>query len=277
MADPRARKLSFYHYGATTVFAARADQRFGYCLYVPSGYDDDAAEPWPVVVVVHATDRTAQRYRDAFADFAEAYGVVVVAPLFPAGIGAPGDLDGYKFVESHGVRYDMVLLAILDEVAGLYRVDVERVLLHGFSGGGHFAHRFLYLHPERLRAVSIGAPGAVTLLDETRPWWTGVADLEARFGRPIDLDAMSRVAVQTVIGADDTDTWEITFTPAAPLWMEGANDAGVTRLDRIDALRRSLERAGVAVRHDVVPGTGHLGWPLVPAVQAFFADVLARS
>lgn len=277
MTGTLPRRLSFYHYGATTLFASRFDERLSYCLYVPADYHDDVAEPYPLVVAVHATDRTAQGYRDAFAGFAAEHRAIVLAPLFPAGIDAPGDLEGYKLIRTDGLRYDLALLAMLDEVAGLYRVDVSRVLLHGFSGGGHFAHRFLYLHPERLLAVSIGAPGLVTLLDERRPWWTGVADLEERFGRPLDLDALRAVAVQTVIGADDVETWEITIPPGSPLWVEGANDAGATRLDRLDALAASLRARGLDVRQDVVPGVAHRGWPLVPVVQEFFAAVLDRA
>jgi poly(3-hydroxybutyrate) depolymerase len=271
------RRLGFYRYGATPLYASRFDQRLSYCLYVPSHYHDDVADPYALVVVVHATDRTAQGYRDAFAEFAEAHRAIVLAPLFPAGVDAPGDLEGYKLIRSGGLRYDLALLSILDEVAELYRVDARRVLLHGFSGGGHFAHRFLYLHPERLRAVSIGAPGLVTLLDDTRPWWVGVADVEGRFGRALDLAAIRAVPVQTVIGAEDVQTWEITIPPGSALWVEGANDAGVTRLDRIDALAASLRAAGADVRRDVVPGVAHRGWPLVPVVQEFFADVLSAS
>ena len=47
----------------------------------------------------------------------------------------------------------------------------------GFSGGAQFAHRFLYIHPGRLRAVSLGAPGLVTMLDETRAWWVGTGGM----------------------------------------------------------------------------------------------------
>ena len=64
----------------------------------------------------------------------------------------------------------------------------------------------------------------------------------------------------------------LTIPPGSPLWLEGANDAGRTRLDRIAALADSLERAGLTVRRDVVEGVPHLGYPLVPAVEAFFAD-----
>jgi dienelactone hydrolase len=268
------RRLGVYHYGRTTTFAAAADPRASYCLYVPKAYDDDAAEPWPLLVAMHGTQRTFQAYRDAFRDFAEAHGVVVLAPLFPAGVPNPGDVDGYKYVELGGIRFDLLLLAILDEVAGLYRVDAERILLFGFSGGGHFVHRFLYLHPERLRAVSVGAPGSVTLLGDPRPFWVGTGDFAERFGRPIDLEALRRVAVQTVIGAEDTETWEITHSPGSLHWLEGANDAGATRLDRIAALADSLERAAVAVRRDVVPGVGHSGTKVLGPVQEFFAAQL---
>jgi dienelactone hydrolase len=274
VSAPPRRRLSAYHYGKTAVFAAQADQRASYCLYVPTSYEDDAAEPYPVVVAMHGTLRTFQAYRDGFADFAEANRAVVLAPLFPAGVGRAGDPDGYKFIEFEGIRYDELLLAILDEVAALYRLDVERVLLHGFSGGAHFAHRFLYLHPERLRAVSIGAPGAVTLLDFDRPWWIGVADVEERFGRAVDVDALRRVAVQTVVGELDTETWEITIPQGSWKWMPGANDSGVTRIDRIRALADSLEAAGIAVRRDVVPRIGHSGTKALGPVKEFFAEQL---
>ncbi len=266
--------ISHYGFGRTTLFACQADQRFSYCLYLPESYDEAGTASYPLVVVVHGTNRTAQEYRDAFVDFAEAEGVIVLAPLFPAGIGEPGELSGYKFVASHGVRYDLVLLAMIEEVATTYRVERDRFLLHGFSGGGHFAHRFFYLRPDRLLAVSIGAPGMVTLLDQDRDWWLGVRDIEARFGRPLDRAAMAEVPVQLVIGGDDTETWEITIEPGGRYWMPGANDAGRTRLDRLASLRQSFEAAGIRVRHDIVPGVGHRGFAILEPVKAFFADVL---
>ena len=36
----------------------------------------------------------------------------------------------------------------------------QRFALFGYSGGGHFVHRFFMLHPQRLWALSIGAPAA---------------------------------------------------------------------------------------------------------------------
>jgi hypothetical protein len=167
-------------------------------------------------------------------------------------------------------------LSMIDEVAAKYRLESDRFLLHGFSGGGHFAHRFFYLHPSRLKAVSIAAPGVVTLLDASRNWWPGVGDLEEQFGTSLDLDAMRRVRVQMVIGADDTDTWEIN-DPDRPGFVRGEATVGTTRLQRLRALRESFETHGIEVQHDLVPGVTHEGYKLIPTAQAFFAEVLSED
>ncbi len=90
------------------------------------------------------------------------------------------------------IRYDHILLAMVDEVGERLGRTFADFMLFGFSGGGHFAHRFFYLHPQRLSAVSIGAPGAVTLIDDQRDYWVGTRDLAARFGTAIDLPAMRK-------------------------------------------------------------------------------------
>lgn len=280
-ATPRraghGKKLSYYGFGKTTMFACQYDQRFSYCLYVPQDYDEDGDTTYPVAVIVHGTNRPAQEYRDRFADFAEREQCIILAPLFPSGIIEPGDLNNYKFIKFHDIRFDHVLLAMIDEVAESYRIEPDRFLLHGFSGGGHFAHRFFYLHPGRLLGVSIGAPGVVTLLDERYPWWVGVSGLQEEFGVSLDIPAMREVAVHMVVGGDDTETWEITVPEGSRLWMPDANMAGVTRIDRLASLRDSFESHDIQVRHDVAPGVAHNGYQTLEYVQEFFSDVLSKQ
>jgi len=265
--DPR----DFYHTGKTTVFAARRDQRFSYCLYLP---DTAGTSRLPLVVLVHGTERGNVAYRDAFADFAEEHGCAILAPLFPAGIDDPEDLHNYKFIEYRGIRFDRVLLDMVDEVAARYAIDASRFLLHGFSGGGQFTHRFFYLHPGRLAAASIGAPGRVTLLDPERRWWLGTGGFADLFGRDVDLDALRRVRVQMVVGDRDTDTWEIN-NPGDTNWLDGAERAGATRIERLRTLREDYERHDIGVRFDLVPGVAHDGSGVLPAVKEFFSDALA--
>lgn len=271
------KAISYYGFGKTAMYACQYDQRFSYCLYVPQSYDEDGDQTYPLAVIVHGTNRPAQEYRDRFADFAEREQCVILAPLFPCGIIEPGELNNYKWIKFHDIRFDRVLLAMVDEVARTYRLRADRFLLHGFSGGGHFAHRFFYLHPRRLLGVSIGAPGVVTLLDETQDWWVGVRNLEEEFGIALDIPAMREVPVHMIIGGDDTETWEITIEPGNERWMPGAGDAGVTRLDRMASLRASFERHGIAVEQATVPGIGHNGYALLEPVKAFFAKTMASG
>ncbi len=156
--EPAQRGKQMYLRGATAVFACKADPRFSYCMFVPPDDDGDIAGH-ELIVAVHGTGRTMNAYRDGFAPFARYNKCVVLAPLFP--IGPLGDdyRDGFKYLIEGDIRYDHVLLAMVKEVGDRLDRTFERFMLFGFSGGGHFAHLFFYLHPDRLLAVSIGAPG----------------------------------------------------------------------------------------------------------------------
>lgn len=274
-ANPNVAPLNFYRRGRTPLFASRMDQRFSWCYYIPTGYDAHAETVHPLAVLVHGSLRDADILRDEFIDFAEAHQCVLLAPLFPAGIDDAEDLHNYKHMIYHGIRYDLILLDMIDELATRYRVHGDRVLMHGFSGGAQFAHRFLYLHPGRLRAVSIGAPGTVTLPDDRRDWWVGVKGMEEIFRQPFDIEAMRRVAVQLVIGDADIETWDVTVGPQSAFWMEGINDSGETRVERLRTLEAGLKAIGLAPRFDTVPGVSHDGTGIQGPVKAFFSAVLA--
>ena len=269
------KRLTYYDFGRTPFFALQTDKRFSYCLAVPEDYDEDSGKSYTLVILVHGTERSAAMYRDQFMAFAAAHDCIVLAPLFPANMTSADDLSSYKFIAHGGIRYDHVLFDMIEEVAGKYRLASKNFLLHGFSGGGHFAHRLFILHPGRFLGVSIGAPGLVTLLDPALRWWAGIADIEELFGITPDIGAMRAVPVHMVIGDADRDTWEITMTPGGEWWVEGANDAGPTRLDRLAALRNSFEANGIKVECDFVPGVEHVGIKLLAPVRDFMARVLA--
>lgn len=263
---------------ATVTFACAADPRFSFSLYVPRGYAVDCGEPWPLCVVVHGSLRNAAGFRDGFAAFADAERVVLLAPLFPAEVDGRSDDHNYKFLAYRDIRFDRLLLSMIAQAAALYRLQSERVLLFGFSGGGQFVHRFFYLHPDRLLAVSIGAPGLVTLLGN-QPWWVGTGNLAAVLGTGPDIAAMRGVPVQMIAGDGDTATDEITVEPESRLYQPGANDAGTTRIERLRTLAAKFTQAGIGVRFDLVPGVAHDGLrpELLQRVQQFFADTLAET
>jgi predicted esterase len=224
---------------------------------------------------MHGTGRSFIEYRNAFAAFARWHNCIVLAPLFPVGVLGDDNRSGFKYIAEGDIRYDTVLLDIVAEVEARYGVAFAQFALFGYSGGGHFAHRFLYLHPARLWAVSIGAAGSVTLPDASRDWWVGIRDLEARFGIAFDAGAVARVPIQVVVGAADLETWEITHREGGRYWMPGANDAGRTRPERAKTLANALEALGARVRFDLIPNMAHDGMKAIGTVESFVADVLA--
>ena len=269
--------LSYYDFGATTTYAAASDPRCAWCCYIPESYEEEGDQTYPLAVIVHGTERGMHYYRTAFADFAEAQQVIVLCPLFPVNLAFPGDLSSYKILRYGDLHYDRILLGMIDEVQAKWRIAGRRVLMYGFSGGGHFTHRFLYLHPERLLAAAVGAPGIVTLLDDRHDFWVGTGDLENRFGRAADREAIARVPVLLIAGAEDKETWEIAINKGDPWWMEGADLAGADRVTRLQALHESLTRAGVDASVTLVPGERHDDRKLIPLVKDFFAKQLDRA
>jgi predicted esterase len=268
-----ARAKAIYDYGQTAIFASQADPRLHMVLYVPPTAAD--GRKLDLLVAVHGTGRTsAIDFRDGFAEFGLYNDCAILCPIFPVGVLGDGARSGYKFLEEGDIRYDQVVLAMVAEMADKYRQDWAKFAMFGFSGGGHFVHRFTILHPEKLWAASIGAPGSVTLLDPTRDWWIGIRDLEARFGKAFRPEDLAKVPVHMIVGDADLETWEITHKPGGKYYMDGANDAGKTRPERLAALASSFRKAGVDVTFDRVPGVSHDRLKVLGYVKAFLAKVL---
>jgi hypothetical protein len=274
-SEAAARAKALYEYGPTSIYSSKHDARFPYCLYVPPSLGEGGEKP-ELIVAMHGTGRGFTGYRDAFSSFARWNNCIVLAPLFPIGVMGDGYRDGFKYMREGNLRYDHILLAIVEEVSERYGIAFDRFGLFGYSGGGHFTHRFLMLQPQKLWAASIGAPGSVTLLDPSRDWWVGTRNFAELFGQELDIPAMKQVAVQMVVGAADLETWEITHKPGGRNWMPDANHAGANRPERLASLRDNFAAHGIAARFDLVPNTPHDGVKVVPVVEDFFAGELRR-
>lgn len=253
--------------GSTPFQAYLRDPRFSYSMYIPTAYRD-IPEALPLHVAVHGTARHAEHTRDRIAALAEERGIAVLAPLFPMGIDDPDDVHNYKTLLYNGIRFDEILLGMIDEAAERWRLEAAQFSLSGFSGGGQFAHRFLYLHPARLRAVSIGAPGRVTL-PEDEPWPLGLRDVSELFGITPQLETIVTVPIQVIVGDADL---------AADVLAAVANDpfearAGATRVDRARRLAAELTGLGADVETVLVPGVAHDA----DAVAPFVTDFLRRA
>lgn len=198
--------------------ALTSEPRVSYSLYIPPehykdisrGQANGASQPalpkLPLLVFIHGTLRDDSYVERGLIPFAESTPCAIMAPLFPAGLDSSTDLDSYKLLRSPTLRSDLALLDMLNEVAHRWPgIDTRRVFLMGYSGGGQFVHRFLYLYPERLSAVSIGAPGTVTMLDHSASWPAGIANTEELFGLRVDKDLIKQVKIQLVVGDADVE------------------------------------------------------------------------
>ncbi|QDY70356.1 alpha/beta hydrolase [Qingshengfaniella alkalisoli] len=268
-------RMNFYRLPASAMFAARCDPRFHYCTYVPESYDPEGSRSYPLAVLIHHSKRDAQALRDRFIAFAEVHQCALLAPLFPCGINGVDDFNNYKLLRHGGVAYDQVLLEMIEEISEVFHLQTNRVLMYGFSGGGQFAHRFLLRHPDRLRGISIAAPGTVTLPGDPRGWWVGTGDMEDVTGAPLNPGKIREVPIQLLVGADDLGPEGMTIGPGSDFWCEGANDAGATRVARLSALEAALRDLGAAPERQDLPGVGHDAVAVQPPVENFFGRLLA--
>ncbi|OJJ47730.1 hypothetical protein ASPZODRAFT_141300 [Penicilliopsis zonata CBS 506.65] len=279
--------------------ALASDPRISYALYVPpehyknpTGDASTRGKPLPLLVHVHGTRRSLALMHRQLPQFADATGCAVVAPLYPAGLDGPNDLDSYKQLCSPSLRSDLALLSILEEIAHRWPgIATDKVYLMGFSGGGQFAHRFLYLHPERLHAVSVGAPGRVTLLDDQQAWPRGVADVEEVFQLKFHPERLREVEIQLVCGSEDVElhgsnefrTWVQQHVKAGRRSGDDNDDGGAVpymdkgRLGSLRDLETSWNKHAIQSQFDVVDGVAHSSEGVCKCVLGFLRSQIQKA
>lgn len=274
----------------------------GYYLYLPHAIQPDASGQATLLVQPNnsgtTTDDIAVQRRDAWwtgferRRIADRLGTPLLVPVFPRPASAwqiyTHALDRNTLTTRDAVlaRLDLQLIAMIDDARARLAAEghpvAPRVLIQGFSASGMFANRFTALHPERVRAATIGSPGGwpiapVEAVHGTPlPYPAGVADLQQLTGRPFDAAAFAQVPQLFYIGSlddndslDHTDGWD---KPVAADVNRLFGDTPVARWSQAEALYR---RAGVRSRFDLVPGVGHDRKALQDRSTAFFQQVLA--
>ena len=202
------------------------------------------------LVALHGIARDAKAQAEAYARRAAEEGRIVIAPLF-----AEPDWAGYQRVKPQ--RADLAFLALLATLEGEGVCDARRLDFAGFSGGAQFGHRFAMLYPERLRRLTLAAPGFWTFPDAAPfPYGLGGAwgsMLESGLRRYLGLD------IAVAVGAEDDERDPNTRAfPALDIQQ------GLHRRARAEAYVAALKRAAAArglaapdVSLTVLPGVGH--------------------
>lgn len=261
--------------GSVAAIQSSAYPQFSYYPYIPVAHQLERGTNAPLIVLVHGSSRNPHVYRDEFAEFAEKHGCFVLAPLFPMNLAAPVPDEEYKFLVGESIRYDDVLLSMIDEFSGITGTDFSEILMFGFSGGAQFAHRFFYVRPHSLSALSIGSPGFITLAAMEHDWWVGISNMTTLFETRLDVPAMRRVPVQLICGADDNIDYEV--YGRRELRLNGAEYRlyGRNRLQRIKRLQKVYDELGVSSELELVPKAGHDLIPIARAAKPFLRRCLA--
>ncbi|KAF2265032.1 poly hydrolase [Lojkania enalia] len=269
----------------------KADPRVSYALYIPPKFynpnpaKNSSIPKLPLLINIHGTSRDVSSLNGKLEKFADETPCAVLSPLFPANVVGPNDLDSYKVLSADGIlglRSDLAVMSMMEEIAYIWPgVDMDKVYLMGFSGGGQFVHRFMYLYPELLKAVSVGAPGRVTYLNDTERWPSGTADVPSLFeGRTVRKDLIRALPIQLVVGSKDN-----VVVGNADFWAWVRNATGVEnalekmdkgRLDTIKELQKLWKDNGIDSQLDIVEGIGHDGNGAM-ATQLGFMQPLMRT
>jgi pimeloyl-ACP methyl ester carboxylesterase len=211
--------------------------------------------PGPALVAVHGISREAEAVAALLRPAAEAAGRIVVAPFFDA-----ADWPRYQSA-CCDQRADMALLRLLNALARDGVIPQGPVDLAGFSGGAQFAHRFTWLHPERVGRLAASSAGWWTFPDHA-PWPMGMAPSKARplagWWLGTNLRAFLDRPISVRVGALD-DAPDANTRTSPELDARQGPDR-LTRARRwVEAMREAAARVGVVPRIDfaVMPGCGH--------------------
>ncbi len=116
-----------------------------YLLYLPEGYDETGGRRWPLVLFLHGAGERGhdleQLKRHGLPRVLEGrddFPAIVVSPQCPP-------------EERWSVE---VLSALLDEIAGRYAMDADRVYVTGLSMGGFGTWALAIAEPERFAAIA---------------------------------------------------------------------------------------------------------------------------
>jgi len=228
-----------------------------YDVYLPSSFTPST----PARLMVSAEPGGANLPRfmslELCADIAEATASIIVAlrsdrtsGFNVLGLGTP-------------TRFDLRLLEAVETVGTQFNADTSKFDMYGYSAGGQFAHRFLYLHPDRLAAVAIGAPGMVTVPNMEYPWPWGLAGLSEVSGLSVDFELLRKPRILLFVGDQDV-VYEGAATLAAVAAHAGIDpadaqryDFGATRVERARTLHNSWIAAGIPHAYVEVEGMGH--------------------
>lgn len=227
------------------------DTALKYYVYVPKKRREHTSQ----FVSVHGVSRNAREHADMFAQLAEQYGVVLIAPIF-----SRRDFGDYQRLgrAGSGRRADYAIQSITREVERLTGANCSKISLFGFSGGGQFVHRYTMAHPEHVQRLVIGAAGWYTYPEAASRYPYGTASTPRLKGISFNVKKFLRVPACVLVGQ-----WDIKHDPGLNQSARIQRQQGTTRLERgrrwINTMNRAAMEHGMdtSYRFSILPGVDH--------------------
>jgi len=186
-------------------------------------------------------------------------------------------------------RLDLQLIAMIDDARSQlerrgWKVS-DKVLIAGFSASGMFANRFTVLHPDRVLAAAVGAPGGWPIAPVAQwqghalPYPVGVDDLSALTGQGF-MEKVHREVPHFFFmgGKDENDS--VVFRDG---YRESDEDLilklfGETPRERWSIAENIYRFMGAKAEFRLYPDAGHeISERMNEDVARFFMKVLAES
>lgn len=234
------------HRGRPVYRSIAGDPERSYYIFVP----DDADETSNVIVLVHGISNNAIEHIVRFAEQAKRHNAILVAPVFCKQLyGQYQQVVGRK----RSVRADLALFDILSSVTSETGAATDKIWLFGFSGGAQFAHRFAFVHPERLASCVCVAAGWYTFPDSASKYPYGL-DRHPLAGSNFDPKRIRNVPIHVLVGSRDTLRDEsLRASPALDATQ------GMHRLDRAKKWFAAMQAWGIHPSSSltVISNAGH--------------------
>lgn len=276
-----------------------------YFVYVPRALRADSmrGREHPVLVLPNNTavldddpavhEERSRMVAAAYRNVVERFGWALVVPAFPRPKSHENvyahalDRDAMLTREAALRRPDLQLIAMLDDARRrIAREGVRtdrRVLMHGHSAAGMFTSRFVLLHPERVKAATVVAPGGWPTAPvashggHALTYPAGIADLRAVSGRPFRRERAAAVPLLLMLGADDTNDsvpFDDSYDPRERAVLAQFGATPIARWPAAEALYRG---ALPLATFRTIAGVGHdITSPMWREIWAFHRAHAAR-
>jgi poly(3-hydroxybutyrate) depolymerase len=226
----------------------------------------------PILFALHGMGRNAESMRNAWADYAESQGVIVVAPDFDKA-SFPKAVD-YNLGNTHDAKGNpqppekwtfRYIEDLFTEVKARTGSQVRDYRLFGHSAGAQFVHRLLLTLPDSHAAQVISANAGFYVMPDASPAPYGMA--ASGIDERAACQAYARPLLILLGGADDD--------PAHPQLNNsaGARAQGPHRLARGQAFHRATQAHAQQLKCpyrwtlSIVPGVGHESEKMAHAAQ----------